>query len=377
MNSTLKSYLTQGDPQGIAGGRRRRGQDTRLRRRAAASGARALHHAPRPKRSSSAIPTSSSARRSGRRLVVEQGSIFDFLMVIFQQLRQCAAAWSMIAIGALATLHPPLPADEHARPGAQEHPFPLRPRRPALFALPRRRPAIFLRLFREDGVTSLDEAQLAKKRHLAAKLALRAGPARARHRLGLGRARPLSRRALRRRGHRRDAVGGAARGRQPRAPRSSASRTRPGSCCRTTARSTGRSTASSRSACSSMSASATSAPSSEACREPAAPTTASMVLHSIGRSDGPGDTSAWIQQLHLPRRLYPGASPRSSRRSRRRGSTSPTSRSCGCTTPRRCRRGASASSPIATRSWRSTTSASAACGSSISPPREAAFRDRT
>ena len=53
---------------------------------------------------------------------------------------------------------------------------------------------------------SLDDAQLAKKRHLAAKLLVDAGPARARHRLRLGRACALSRRALRRARHRHHAV---------------------------------------------------------------------------------------------------------------------------------------------------------------------------
>ena len=64
-----------------------------------------------------------------------------------------------------------------------------------------------------------------------------------------------------------------------------------------------------------------------------------LVLHSIGRSSAPG---SW----------------------------SPTSRSCGCIMRIRCGNGASASSPIARRSRSSMTSASCACGSSTSrPPR--------
>ncbi len=46
----------------------------------------------------------------------------------------------------------------------------LRSRWPALLAVPGCRPAILLRLFRAPPEQSLDDAQLAKKRHLAAKL---------------------------------------------------------------------------------------------------------------------------------------------------------------------------------------------------------------
>ena len=62
----------------------------------------------------------------------------------------------------------------------------------------------------ETADQSLDDAQLAKKRHLAAKLLIDEGPARARHRLRLGRACALSRRDLRRARHRHHAFAGAA-----------------------------------------------------------------------------------------------------------------------------------------------------------------------
>ena len=65
---------------------------------------------------------------------------------------------------------------------------PLRHRRRPLRALPRPRPAIFLRLFRTRGHDAGGGAA-AKKRHIAAKLAIEPGQKRARHRLGLGRAR--------------------------------------------------------------------------------------------------------------------------------------------------------------------------------------------
>ena len=75
----------------------------------------------------------------------------------------------------------------------------LRSRRPAVRVVPRCRPPIQLRLFRDSGQT-LDDAQLAKKRHLAAKLLLEDRPARARHRLRLGRLGALSRRTSAARG---------------------------------------------------------------------------------------------------------------------------------------------------------------------------------
>ena len=76
------------------------------------------------------------------------------------------------------------------------------------------------------------------------------------------------------------------------------------------------------------------------------------------------------RQIHLPRRLYPGAVGGAAARSSAPAFSSPTSKSCACITPRRCRPGASASSPTARRSSASTTSASCGCGSSIwRPPR--------
>ena len=73
---------------------------------------------------------------------------------------------------------------------------------------------------------SLEQAQDDKKAHIAAKLALKPGHARARHRLRLGRDGAVPAREDRRRGARRHAVRGAAQGRAPRAPRRPASPTR-------------------------------------------------------------------------------------------------------------------------------------------------------
>ena len=65
---------------------------------------------------------------------------------------------------------------------------------------------------------TLEEAQWAKKRHLAAKLALKPGPDGARHRLRLGRPWAVPRRLLRRGGHRRHALRRAAQGSPTTAP---------------------------------------------------------------------------------------------------------------------------------------------------------------
>ena len=73
------------------------------------------------------------------------------------------------------------------------------------------------------------------------------------------------------------------------------------------------------------------------------------LIHTIGRSEPPAVDQSLHRQIHLPRRLHPGAVGGGRRPSSARASSSPTSRSCGCTTPRRCAPGASASSPTGTR----------------------------
>ena len=200
------------------------------------------------------------------------------------------------------------------------------------------------------------------------------GPARARHRLRLGRAGALSGRALRRPRHRHHPLAGAARARARRAAEKGCP-TRSSSVCRTTATSRTSSTASSRSACSSMSASASTTRSSAN-----APTLLDddgvMLLHSIGRSEGPKRHQSVDREIHLSRRLHSGPVRGAAGDRARRACSSPTSRSCACTMPRRSRPGASASSPTATRSSGSTTSASCGCGSSTSRASEMAFREQ-
>ena len=230
--------------------------------------------------------------------------------------------------------------------------------------------------FEQPGAT-LDDAQLAKKRHLAAKLLLRDAGKRvldigcgwgglALYLAEVAGARvtgiTLSREQL--------AVA------RERAGEHGLDRSGSSSACRTIATSPSSSTASSRSACSSMSASATTMRSSAPARA-LLTDDGVMVLHSIGRSEGPGSHQSVDRQIHLPRRLHPVACRKCCRRSSAPDCWSPTSRSCDCTMPRRSRPGANASSRIARRSSGSTTRASCACGSSISPHRRCRSASRT
>ena len=107
---------------------------------------------------------------------------------------------------------------------------------------------------------TLDDAQLAKKRHLAAKLLIGRGDPRARHRFGLGRPWPLSGRNDRRRCHRHYAVDGAIAGLER--PRGGEEPDRLGEIpvAAIIATFRVRSTGSCRSACSNMSASASTKP---------------------------------------------------------------------------------------------------------------------
>ena len=158
--------------------------------------------------------------------------------------------------------------------------------------------------------------------------------ARPRYRLRLGRACALSRRILPRARHRHHAVARTVAARH-RARR----REGPGAARRIPAAGLSRhrrdaSTASSRSACSSMSASATTTPSSANARTLLADDGV-MLLHSIGRSEGPERHQPLDRQIHLPGRLHPGAVGGAAGDRARRACWSPTSKSCGCTTPRR------------------------------------------
>ena len=93
-----------------------------------------------------------------------------------------------------------------------------------------------------------------------------------------------------------------------------------------------------------------------------------VLLHSIGRSRPPGVTNPWIAKYIFPGGYIPALS-EVLPAIERAGSSSPTSRSCICIMPRRSRPGASASWRTARKPSGSTTSASCACGNSTSPAR--------
>jgi cyclopropane-fatty-acyl-phospholipid synthase len=86
-----------------------------------------------------------------------------------------------------------------------------------------------------------------------------------------------------------------------------------------------------------------------------------MLLHSIGRSDGPNALNQWIAKYIFPGGHLPALSevPPAIERA---GLLLPTSKSCGCTRLRLSRLGASGSSLGATRLKSCTTIDSAGCG---------------
>jgi cyclopropane-fatty-acyl-phospholipid synthase len=108
------------------------------------------------------------------RMIVEQGSIFDFLTMIFRNAENALPPWRMIAVSGwrLATRRfRQMNTLGRAKKNIHSH-----------YDLDGKLYSLFLDAdlqyscgYWEDGVTSLDEAQLAKKRHLAAKLALKPG----------------------------------------------------------------------------------------------------------------------------------------------------------------------------------------------------------
>ena len=102
-----------------------------------------------------------------------------------------------------------------------------------------------------------------------------------------------------------------------------------------------------------------------------------MLLHSIGRSDRPRRDQPLDHQIHFPRRLYPGAVGSVSCDRARRAFWSATPRSCGCTTRKPSKPGASASWRTAKRRRNSMTSALCGCGSFIWPPRRCRSASRT
>jgi cyclopropane-fatty-acyl-phospholipid synthase len=144
------------------------------------------------------------------RIIVEEGSILDVIeigSVNFERLG--GSNWGSIAArfaGLLRRFHQYNPVPRARRNVA--HHYDLSSELYRLFLDSDRQ---YSCAYFPQPTTTLDEAQLLKKRHLAAKLLLRAGTARARHRCRLGRARHLLRPGRRGRRHRPHAVGRAAR----------------------------------------------------------------------------------------------------------------------------------------------------------------------
>ena len=146
------------------------------------------------------------------RLIVEAGSIYDLVSLVKRNgLRRLRAPH--VALTALYRMaRARIAARRHAGERQAERGAPLRSRRRPLRALPRRRPPIFLRLFRDAGAEPRGRAAREEAAHRR-EAAARARPACARHRLRLGRPRALSRRSGRRPRHRHHALGEAARDR--------------------------------------------------------------------------------------------------------------------------------------------------------------------
>ena len=296
-------------------------------------------------------------------LVVERGSIADLLEILFSAGTYRGADLGVAAAGD-PPLVPPRAAIQPALTLTAERRAPLRSRRAALPALPRRRSAIQLRLFRvEPSVARRRPArQEAPPRREAACRARGDG---ARHRLRLGRPRALPRRDRRGARHRHHAVEGAARARD---------RARRGARLQASVQASGSQDY--------RDVGGTLRPHRlgrhvrarrrrllrhlfPQMRASFSPTTASCSCTRSAAASSPAVTNPWIAKYIFPGGYIPAFGGAAGDRARA-DCSSPTSRSCGCTMPRRSRPGAHASSPTARRPSGSTTSASCACGSSIS-----------
>ena len=157
----------------------------------------------------------------------------------------------------------------------------------------------------KTGEEPLEQAQLDKKRHIAAKLLLKPGQKRARHRLGLGRHGPLPQPAVRRRRDGRDALQGTARRLEPAGAGRRRGRHACASSCSTIARSPARYD---RIVSVGMFEHVGVAHYIEfftKVKELLADDGV-MLLHSIGRMEPPGRHQHLAAQIHLPRRLHAG-----------------------------------------------------------------------
>lgn len=174
MNSTLKSYLTKAIREGSlevidAEGKThtfgdRQGEAVRVRFTSAEAEAAVINDP----------DLKLGEEFAAGRLLVEQGSIYDFLMVIFRNARNALPPWRMIAISGwrLATRRlRQMNTLGRAKKNIHSH-YDLDGE---LYSLFLDEDLQYSCAYWEDGVTSLDEAQLAKKRHIAAKLAIEPG----------------------------------------------------------------------------------------------------------------------------------------------------------------------------------------------------------
>ena len=240
-------------------------------------------------------------------LVVEQGSIADVLADRARPDRTAKPPhWARAAMAApllsAAACSSSIRANARARNVA--HHYDLDGRLYSLFLDADRQ---YSCAYFETPDQSLDDAQLAKKRHLAAKLLLEARSARARHRLRLGRARALSRRdcganvtgvtlSEEQLAHRQRARGREGLSRQARVPPAGLSRRRPSSFDRIVSVGmfehvgVGHYDTFFRK-----------------CAE-LLDDDGVMVLHSIGRSEGPSVTNPWIAKYIFPGGYIPALS---------------------------------------------------------------------
>ena len=307
------------------------------------------------------------------RLTVEDGSLYDFLDFLAGNIEAGAAQTCVTPLyNGFGHAFRVFQQYNPVRPRASQRGASLRPVEDALRPLPRQRPAIFLRLFHRAGPVDR-EAQAQQEAPHRGQAAAEAGPARARYRLRLGRARALSRQGMRRRGHRPHPLDRAARRWRASAPPPPASPTASRFELLDYREATGSYDR------------IVSVGMFEHVGVVHYPTFFRKVkellaedgvalLHSIGRADGPGSTNPWIRRYIFPGGYSPALS-----------EVVPVVERTGLFITdievlrlhyaetlegvARC-----ASSPTASASARSTTSASAACGNSISPASEIAFR---
>ena len=303
--------------------------------------------------------------------VVEAGSIYDFLALVLSNDRDPRPSWLAAFLPRFRYLTRRMRmvnTKNRARDNASHH-----------YDIDHRLYSLFLDedlqyscAYFETPEIGLDEAQMRKKHHLAAKASIAARNERARHRFGLWRTGPLPRRNVRGDGDGRDPLDRATGGRGEAGGRARIGSEGPFPVAGLSGRARpfrpdhlGRHV--------------------RACR----PRFLRALFQAVLRSPQPRrrpcppygrpDSRAGAHQLlggevHISRRRQSGSCRRWRRSSKNPDSCFRISRFFACTMRTRCGPGGNGFSPIARRRKRSTTSGSAGCGSSISPRFEASFR---